>query len=258
MTKTNVVTKSNDLIDARYSLSLQSQKLILACLSKYDSRQGKELSSRITITALEYSQLMNINPKNAHRELYAAADSLFESSVILFEDGKKVKIRWVQEQAEKITGEAAISIIWSDRILKYISQLTANFTSYKLSEVAKLQSVYSVRIYELLMRFKSTGHRVISIDDMRESLGIGDKYASYKSLSKDVIKPAIAELNKNCAFKIDFERVLKGRKTVALSFKFKQKSAIKRKEEQLELDIAGAAEAAFIEEQNEDSLLNHG
>lgn len=254
MTKHNVVTKSNELIDARYTLGLQSQKLILACLAKYDSRPQVAPTKSITITALEYSELMGINPKNAHRELYAAADALFKSSLILIEDGHEVELCWVQEKAKKITGDAAIKLIWSDRILRYISQLKTNFTSYKLTEVARFQSVYSIRIYEFLMRFKSTGYRVIEIEKLRKILGVEQKYLGYKSFSKDLLKPAINELNNNCDFLVTFERITKGRTTVALEFRFKKRAVIRRAEQQLELDIIRDEQSSHYEDC---SLQNH-
>lgn len=253
MNKNNVVTKSNTLIDSRYSLSVQAQKLILACLAKRDSRPAGEPLKEVSISAFEYSELMGVDIKNAHRELYKAADSLFKSSITLIENDDEVEIYWVQEKAKKMRGEGAVRLVWSDRVMRYISQLQTNFTSYKLNEISKLQSTHSIRIYEILMKFKSTGHRILTVDQLRLLLDIKEKYPLYKDFSKWVIRPSIAELNEHCSMQITFEPVLKGRKTVALSFKFKPKSAIRRAEEQLEFDMAGAEEAAFIEELNEAS-----
>ena len=110
------VTKSNSLLDARYKLTVQSQKLILACLGKIDPR--KEIPLEITITAVEFSELMKIDIKNAHRELYKAADSLFRSEITLYENDEKVELYWIQEKAVKIKGEGAIRLVWSNRILR--------------------------------------------------------------------------------------------------------------------------------------------
>ena len=87
--------KANNLIDASYSLKTQAQKLILTCLSKIDSRN--EIPKEITLTATEFSKIMKIDPKNAHRELYKAADALFKSSVLLLSSNSKTHKTFVSK-----------------------------------------------------------------------------------------------------------------------------------------------------------------
>lgn len=95
------VTKANSLIDASYKLNVQAQKLVLACLSKIDPRPEKSTPKEITLTANEFSELMGIDKKNAHRELYKAADALFRSTIQLTENNEDVELYWVQEKAKK-------------------------------------------------------------------------------------------------------------------------------------------------------------
>lgn len=221
------VTKSNNLIDASYKLNVQAQKLVLACLGKVDSRPDATPQKEITITASEFSELMGIDIKNAHRELYKAADALFKSSLVLHEGDEEIELYWIQEKVKKMKGEGAIRIIWSDRILRYICQLKSRFTTYKLRNIASLQSGHSIRLYELLMKFNATGERVIYLDDFKSALGITDKYPEFKDLNKWVIKPAIGELNQRSDLIIKFDTIKKGRTVAALSFEFKKSAQLK-------------------------------
>lgn len=221
------VTKSNNLIDASYKLNVQAQKLVLACLGKIDSRPEAQPQKEVTLTASEFSELMGIDIKNAHRELYKAADALFKSSIILHEGDDEIELYWIQEKAKKLKGEGAIRIVWSDRILRYISQLKSRFTTYKLRNIASLQSGHSIRLYELLMRFNATGERVIYLNDFKSALGITDKYPEFKDLNKWVIKPAILELNQRSDLIIKFDTIKRGRTIAALVFEFKQNSQLK-------------------------------
>ncbi len=221
------VTKSNSLIDASYKLNAQAQKLVLACLGKIDSRPDKLPTKEITITASEFSELMGIDMKNAHRELYKAADSLFKCSIILKDENEEVELYWVQKKAKKLKGEGAVTLTWSDDVLKYICQLKSRFTSYKLRNIAQLQSSHSIRLYELLMKFNATGERVIYLDDFKSSLGISDKYPAFKDLNKWVIKPAIEELNQRSDLTIKFDTIKRGRTVAALVFEFKQSNQLK-------------------------------
>lgn len=223
----NSVTKANSLIDASYKLNVQAQKLVLACLSKIDPRPEKETPKEISLTATEFSNLMGIDKKNAHRELYKAADALFRSTIQLTENNEEIELYWIQEKAKKIKGEGAIRLVWSDKVLKYIGQLKGRFTTYKLRNIANLQSSHSIRLYELLMKFNATGERVIYLDDFKSALGISDKYKEFKILNRDVIAPSVKELNQRSDLVIKFETIKKGRSVAALSFEFKQSAQLK-------------------------------
>lgn len=77
------------------------------------------------------------------------------------------------------------------------------------------------------MKFNSTGERVIYLDDFKSALGISDKYPEFKVLNRDVIKPAIEELNHRSDLIIKFDTIKKGRTIVALIFEFKQNNQLK-------------------------------
>ncbi len=216
------VTKSNNLVDASYQLNVQAQKLVLACLGKIDSRS--EIPKEMTMTTLEYAELMGI--PNARRDLYKAADSLFDAVIILKDEHEEVKLRWIQKGVKKLKGEGAVVITWTDEVVKYISSLQSRFTTYKLRHIAELQSSHSIRLYELLMKFNSTGERVIYLDDFKSALGISNKYPLFKDLNKWVIKPSVEELNKRSDLIIKYETIKKGRSVAALSFEFKQNKQI--------------------------------
>ncbi len=53
MNKNLLVTKHNDLTEASYKLTLEEQRLILACIAKIDSREGGQIPALLTITAPE-------------------------------------------------------------------------------------------------------------------------------------------------------------------------------------------------------------
>ena len=217
------VTKSNCLIDASYKLNVQAQKLVLACLGKLDPRS--EIPKEMTITASEFSELMGV--PNAHRELYLAVDTLYNATIILREGNDDIELRWIQKKSKKIKGLGSVTIIWTDEVLRYISSLQSRFTTYKLRHIAELQSTHSIRLYELLMKFNSTGERVIYLADFKSALGISDKYPLFKDLNKRVIKPSIDELNQRSDLIIKYETIKKGRTVTALSFEFKQRKQMK-------------------------------
>lgn len=213
------VTQANHLIQASYRITLQEKKLVLTALSSCDSRG--EVKKTIRVTASQFATVTGMPLKNAHRELYKAADKLYERSIKVEDPEQTEEFRWIQSKVKTHKGEGAVTLTWSDNILKYISQLKEQFTSYQLGSVGRLQSVYSIRLYELLMQFNKTGERLINVSDFREVLDLGDKYPQFRDLNRWVIKPAIKELNDRSKLDITYETHSAGRKVVTLFFSFK-------------------------------------
>lgn len=215
------ISKSNKLVEASYNLTLWEQRLILATLSGLDSR--KKISQDVVLTSSEYAELMQVPVKNAHRELYQATEKLYERSVIIKHDDYIEEFRWIQRKAIYHKGEGKVSFTWSEDILTYISQLERRFTQYRLADVAKLNTSYAIRVYELLMRFNQTHERWIKLEDFKSLLQLQDKYQLFRDLNKRVIKPAIKEINQSSNLEVFYSTKKQGRKVVGLQFDFQEK-----------------------------------
>jgi len=215
------ITKANYLVEASYSLTLQEQRLILACLSKIDPRS--EPKKEITLQASEYSELMNIDIKNAHRELQKASQKLYERSIVVKDPDKIEEFRWIQKKIHHQKGEGKIKLFWSDDVLVYIGQLKRRFTTYRLTDVANLSTSYAIRLYELLMQFNSTRQRSISVEDFRSLFHLDNKYPLFRDLNKRVIKPAVKEINASSNLEVFYSTRKQGKNIVELYFDFQEK-----------------------------------
>jgi len=218
----NLVTQDNELISASYSLSLNEKRLIILAFSKInpmlDFWKGDGL---VSITASEFSEVFNVDMKNAYNFIKSAQDSLSERWVRLEGDYKNGKeIRWLDGK-EYSSNEGMITMGFSSRMLKSISGMSEFFTSYKLLAVSRLKSTYSIRIYELTQQFKSTGWRLIQLDELRNLLRVG--YPDWRDLKKRVIDPACKELNEKSDIHISYEIIKKGRTIVAVKLLTKAK-----------------------------------
>ena len=59
------VTKANSLLDARYRLNVQAQKLVLACLSKVDPRPDSTPLKEVRLSALDFGVTENLGTSPA-------------------------------------------------------------------------------------------------------------------------------------------------------------------------------------------------
>jgi len=223
-----IAYKSNALIEASYKLTLQEQRLLLICIGKIDSRK-REVRKTFQITSSDfYLAFPDMGKSNAERHLKEAIDKLAERWIYIYNNNERRRIRWIQEEAEYFDKEGKIEIVFSDSIMPYLTQLQGQFTKIIIKNVSALKSVYSIRLYELLMQFKAIGDRLISLDDFRSMLGLDDdKYPTFKSLNQWVIKPAVKELNQKSNLSVSVDSIKKGRSVFALHFHFKEDQQIK-------------------------------
>lgn len=226
-----IAYKSNALIEASYKLTLQEQRFLLVCISRIKSgvdAPPAETQKTMTITAAElYDAFPDMGRQHAEAKLKEAIDRLWDRSVIIRDESKREEFRWVQYRAQYLKGEAKVEITFSDAIMPYLTQLKGQFTRVVVKNVSSLSSTYSIRLYELLQQFRSTGDRTITLDDFRSMLELDDKYVDFKILNRALIKPAIAELNEKSDLAVTVETVKQGRKVVALRFRFRDDKQIK-------------------------------
>ncbi|MDN2291379.1 replication initiation protein, partial [Escherichia coli] len=218
-----IAYKSNALVEASYKLTLQEQRFLLLCISRLKSGADAELQKTMTITAAEYfDSFPDMGRKNAEVQLQEAIDRLWDRSIILKDDEKREEFRWIQYRAQYAKGEAKARITFSDAVMPYLTQLKGQFTRVVIKNISGLSSSYSIRIYELLQQFRSTGERIIALNDFRSMLGIENKYKQFRDLNKILIKPCITELNKKSDLVVTVETIKKGRTVAALHFRFKE------------------------------------
>lgn len=99
------------------------------------------------------------------------------------------------------------------------------FTQYLLSQTANLTSIYSARLYELLIQWRSTGKTpIFELDNFRDQLGIGvNEYQRMHHFKARVLETAINEINAKTDITATYEQHKKGRTITGFSFNFKQK-----------------------------------
>lgn len=226
MSNVNVlVTKSNHLIEAGYKLTLNEQRLILSAISQLDGRKPIPKNNNFIITAAEFSKNFDIPLKQSYEVLDDAASRLYERDIKTFDkEGKtRERFRWV-DCVKYWDGEAKVTLSFSNRIIPYLTKLHSQLTSYELKQISQLSSSYSIRFYELLIQFKTTNERYISLEKLRERLEVIGQYKRFYDLKKYVIEPAINNINIATDLTVEWDIVKKGRVITGFIFVFQNKA----------------------------------
>ena len=227
--KKDLVVKTNRLNQAFQVLTLAELHIVqLAIVDARETGTGLNTDTPLRIDARRYAEVFNTTRQNAYQRMKEAEDTLFNRRFSFYdENGKLVKSRWIQ-QVRYLDDEGAIELVFTLAVVQGISRIDGVkefFTQYLLSQTAQLNSVYSARLYELLIQWGSTGKvPIIDLGDFREQLGIGvNEYQRMHHFKARVLEPAIKEINEKTDIKAEYEQHKKGRVISGFSFKFKKK-----------------------------------
>jgi plasmid replication initiation protein len=226
----NLVVKDNALIEASYKLSLVEQRLILMAIVEMRKPLDYQNKPReIVISASDYARHFDTHINTAYQALQDATKDLMARQFTFIDivDGKKIKktSRWVSEIGYGVN-EAVVTMKFAPAIMPLISELERRFTSYSLDRIASLNSAYAVRLYELLIQWRSTGLTpLIKLDDLRQKLGVEkNEYPRMTDFKKRVLDLGIEQINEHTDITAKYKQIKKGREIVGFEFSFKEKS----------------------------------
>lgn len=242
--KNDLVVKDNALINASYSLTLTEQRLILLAIVAIredvyldDLNLINLLGRPIKITANRYIQTFQIDPSSAYKSLKEACKTLFGRQFSFQEPRERGRLaykttRWVSDIAY-IDDSATIEFTFAPTVLPLITYLEKHLTSYELEIVANLTSGYAIRLYELLISWRSVGKTpYMDLQEFRQKMGILDhEYKRMELLKRRVLEPSLKQINEHTDIVATYEQHKEGRTIVGFSFRFTQKSNKTNKKE---------------------------
>ncbi|MEA3641961.1 MAG: replication initiation protein [Lamprobacter sp.] len=221
----SIVTKANALIEASYNLTLNEQRIILACAAKLDGRKPMPRDAVFMLDVDEFAELFGTDSRNAYTEMEEAVTKLYERDIRRIDGKVRKRLRWVY-MAEYRKGEGKVRLGFSPEIAPYLTMLHRRFTSYRLEEIARLRSAYAIRLFEMLAQYVDTGVFVITVDEFKQRFGIEEKYDRFSNLKARVIQPAVDDLQAKTSLDISWQGIKKGKSVVRLEFRFEEKTQL--------------------------------
>ena len=138
-----------------------------------------------------------------------------------------------------------VLIRFSPEIIPYLVNLKKNFTQHALSDIAELNSKYSIILYRWLsMNYNQYEHYSvkggrreeqvesyrnpsISIRELREMTDTIKEYSRFQSFENRVLKNAVVEITQHTSFNVSYEKVKKGRSIDSIVFHIAKKPVAK-------------------------------
>lgn len=231
-----LVKKSNDLMVARYSMTVNEQRLMLACISQIPMDETITSEFEFVLTTEQAQELFYTEKgkHNIYRDMKEAVSALWHREVkIPLENGDVLQTRFVSSIIW-VADQNTIKVNFAPKILPYLTLLKGNFTRYRMNNVVQLTSFYAVRIYELLVTWSQNGkidQKEIEIDELKQILDIEENYKQIGDLKKRVIDVAISQINENTDFTVSVEFKKRKRAFHWIVFKFEQKADVQAAEQ---------------------------
>jgi plasmid replication initiation protein len=120
---------------------------------------------------------------------------------------------------------ATVEVIFAPAVVPLITRLEEQFTKYDIEQISGLSSAYAVRLYELLICWRTTGKTpIIDLTEFRKRIGVLDtEYQRMDVFKRGVLELALKQVNEHTDITASYEQHKKGRVITGFSFKFKQK-----------------------------------
>ncbi len=222
-----VIREHNDLVRARYSLTVSQQRVLLALYSMVEIGDGRR---NYTMSVASLAEMVGIQGDDYYGDVREAISELKKHVLRIKTERGELIAGWF-DTAEYIDNKGIVEFEISEKLKPFVSELklsAGHYTSYLLSEVLQLRSGYSIRLYQLLRSYKSQGRWSVSLDDFIEQVGIRErdqkgnivreKLKTFSNIHLWAIKPAVAEINAKSSMEVAYSFKKEGRAVVGLEF----------------------------------------
>lgn len=230
-----IVCQSNKLVEARFSLTLNEQKLIIMMVSliSLNDKDFKDYEIRVA----DFAELLKIKNKNIYSEIKDLLLRLTGRTLFIKEETGFLVTSWVSS-ARYIEASGVIQLSFDKKLKPYLLELKSEFTKLNLFTVVQFKSTYTIRIYMLLKQYEKLKVREFDLLDLRQKLGMKEGiYPEFRSFRERVINQAKKELDKKdkegdfiSDITFIFKPIKQGRRIVRLRFLIVKNKKYKPKE----------------------------
>jgi plasmid replication initiation protein len=229
-----IIRKANDLIEAKCKLTLEEQKIMnfLIAQIQFEDKEFKEYE----ITVDDFCKVTGCMKSGVYARLIEVGKKLTTTSLILQNGARLSVLTWLSE-AHYYTGEGRLTFTFAPSLKPYLIEMKqyGYFTMYEYSNIKRLRSVFSVRLYELLKKemgfYSKAGdgglkHYDFGLAKLKNILDVSEKYKMYADFKKNVLLVAQRELQEKCDICFTFEEIRKGRKYQTVRFFITQNKVV--------------------------------
>src|SRR6516164_2121216 len=236
-----MVVQHNALAEARYRLSLRSQKLLIRLIAELDQRSDdfSEVNLRLSdfaeFSAQERNDVTFAHFCDAAKQFAGRFVAITQPPVPGEAQSRQLLCHWISS-IEKNPNDKSITFSFDKKLRPYLLGLKKTFFVYRTLYAFNLGSAYGIRLYQWAKsREYLRRPQQISVDELRCSLGtiefdgrgkvVKESLKRYADFKRVALKPALKEVNEKTDISLAFKELKQpGTKIVqSLVFTVRQK-----------------------------------
>lgn len=215
-----LVEKRNVLNEMRMtSMTLQEVRFLSIYLSKINARDA---STRMVTFALDdFRKIMGFGRMN-QSQIGKTFESLLQKLVsIPLDTGGFAKFQLFKrfELTKNERGSWIVSVDAHDDALPLMFDFKEKYFTYELWNALSLSSTNQIRMYEILKQYEKVGERVISIEELKQMLGLKKtEYPVWADFKKRVLDTCQESLSAKTDLTYEYVPIRTGRKFTDIIF----------------------------------------
>ena len=232
MKETNqIVKKSNDLITAKYRLTIIQQYVLHNVISQIHIEDTDFKKYEVNVRSIAENH--GIDTKNAYRYIKKSALELNKQPIIIGDEIEGIALNWFSSVRYN-SNRGTLLVDFHPDLKPYLLQLQSYFTQYENKNIQQFKCVHSLRFYEFLKQKQNLGkgkefYIELTLSEIRSMFCFSDgEYKNTKDLRVRVIEPALKEINDQTDLSIiDTQFLKKGRSIHSIYITAKPKTSSK-------------------------------
>ena len=222
MDKKSLVVQSNRLIEAKYRLSIEEQKIVKILISqiKKDDESFKSYEFRIK----DLADLLIMEHTNIYGVLRSIIRRLMTRVLEFYNPETKsiLQTSWLSS-AEYKEGQGIVALCFDPKLKPLLLQLQSYFTKYEMEQVMQFRGQYTIRFFEFRKSFlgRNKKEATFTMKGLRETFGMEkDEYEQFSDFKKRILEPARLELLEKTGKSFTWEPIKQGRGGKIVSVRF--------------------------------------
>jgi plasmid replication initiation protein len=235
-----LIKKSNDLIEARHSLTTWEMRIFLKIVFLVNEEAHKGTTNFVIPIRDLIKDFKLENSRQSYQLFRDARKSLANRSIQLYQENTETR-SW--EMVNKsLFMETAHSVKMGDDgtitddddgyirlqlhehikpfLLNINGSLDGNYTLFDRNYAIELP-IKMLRFYLLLKRFADTGYREMTVEELRDVFDLQDKYKSFGNIKQRIIDKAQVELAEKTDLRFEYQEVKKAGSKTVVAVKFR-------------------------------------
>lgn len=218
--KAPVAGKPNILIESRQGFkNIHEYRLFLGML--YMAYDGIDITKPFE---LDISFIIAGRSGQEYECLKDACTNIMSRVVnLLPNESKRFKLRHLVDKADydELARSGKLKVSFHPDVVPHILNMfkEGKYTKVFLKHALPIRSLYSVRLYELLLQYKNIGSRNVSLESLRFFLDIPDnKFVQWINIKQKILEPAKKHLQQYTDICFEYSPIKKGTKVTEIHF----------------------------------------